>query len=63
MFEAKDSKKILGQGPTFREQTLSRPRTEMVEAKDQGHNFSKLWSANVPLFYAKVFEILHFINF
>ena len=35
--------KILGQGqgPTFRGQTLSRPRTGMVEAKakDQGHNF------------------------
>ena len=27
-----------GQGPTFREQTLSRPRTGMLEAKDQGHN-------------------------
>ena len=24
-----------GQGPTFREQTLSRPRTGMLEAKDQ----------------------------
>ena len=37
---AKDMKKIQGKGPTFRGQTLSRPRTEMVEAKDQGHNFS-----------------------
>ena len=30
----------------------------MVEAKDQGHNFSKLWLANFPLFLsAKVFTI------
>ena len=35
-FKAKDSKKIRvqGQGLTFRGQTLSRPRTEMVEAQD-----------------------------
>ena len=33
-------KKIRGQGPTFRGQTLSRPRTGMLEAKDQGHNFA-----------------------
>ena len=36
-------KKIRGQGPTFRVHTFSRPRTEMVEAKDRGHYFSKLW--------------------
>ena len=36
-------KKTRGQGPNFREQTLSRQRTEMVEAKYLGHNFSKLW--------------------
>ena len=39
--EAKDTKKIRGQGQgqPFRGQTLSRPRTEMLEAKvkDQGH--------------------------
>ena len=39
--EAKDTKKIRGQGQGqhFRGQTLSRPRTEMLEAKakDQGH--------------------------
>ena len=41
--KAKDSKKIRGQGPTFRGQTLLRPRRGMVmvEAKDRGHNFSK----------------------
>ena len=31
----------------------------MVKAKDQGHNFFKLWSANFALFLrAKVFKIL-----
>ena len=35
--EAKDTKKIRGQGQPFRGQTLSRPRTGMLEAKDQGH--------------------------
>ena len=43
--KAKEPKKIRGQGlgPTFREQmTLSRPRTEMVEAKNRKHNFPKL---------------------
>ena len=37
--EAKDTKKIRGQGQPFRRQTLSRPRTGMLEAKakDQGH--------------------------
>ena len=35
--EAKDTKNIQGQGQPFRGQTLSRPRTGMLEAKDQGH--------------------------
>ena len=35
--KAKDTKKLRGQGQPFRGQTLSRPRTEMLEAKDQGH--------------------------
>ena len=30
-------KKIRGQGQPFRGQTLSKPRTGMFEAKDQGH--------------------------
>ena len=30
-------KKIRGQGQPFRGQTLSRPRTGLLEAKDQGH--------------------------
>ena len=38
--KAKDTKKIRGQGQgqLFRGQTLSRPRTELLEAKDQGHS-------------------------
>ena len=37
--EAKGTKKIRGQGQSFRGHTLSRPRTVMLEAKakDQGH--------------------------
>ena len=37
--KAKDTKKIRGhgQGQPFRGQNLSRPRTGMLEAKDQGH--------------------------
>ena len=33
--KAKDTKKIRGQGQPFRGQTLSRPRTGMLEAKDR----------------------------
>ena len=36
--EAKETKKIRGQGQPFRGQTLSRPRTGMLEAQDQGHS-------------------------
>ena len=36
--KAKNTKKIRGQGQTFRGQTLSRPRTGMLEAKNQGHS-------------------------
>ena len=41
--KAKDTKKIQGQGQgqPFRGQTLSRPRTGMLEAKDQGHKRKK----------------------
>ena len=35
--KTKDTKKIQGLGQPFRGQTLLRPRTEMLEAKDQGH--------------------------
>ena len=59
-------KKIGGQGPTFGGQILLSLGTETVEAtaKDQRHNFSKLWSANFPQFLnAKVLKILHFVKF
>ena len=38
--KGKDTKKIPGKEQPFREQTLSRPRTRMLEtkAKEQGHN-------------------------
>ena len=36
--EAKDTKKIQRQGPTYWGQRLSRPKTGMLEAKDQGYN-------------------------
>ena len=52
-FEAQDSKRIRGQGLglTFREQPLSRGQgCPDRNGRDQGHNFSKLWSGNVPLF-------------
>ena len=35
--KAKDTKKIRGQGEPLRGQTLSTPRTKMLEANDQGH--------------------------
>ena len=56
--EAKDTKKMRGQGQPFQGQTLSRPRTGMLEAKakDQGHKrkcspkkkkvFTKIFQAN-----------------
>ena len=40
--KAKDTKKIRGQGQPFRGQTLSRPRTGMLEAKDQDTSISAL---------------------
>ena len=49
-----------GQGPTLQGQTLSRPRTGMGEAKDQGHNFSNLWAANFPQFKRKSVQDITF---
>ena len=58
-------KKIRGKEPTFRIQTLSRPRTEMLEAtaKDQQHNFAsgiqkKRLSRRNRIFSAKFQAIL-----
>ena len=52
-----------GQRKELKKTSRLRPRTgtEMVEVKTryQGHNFSKLWSANFPLFLsAQVLKIL-----
>ena len=62
-------KKIQGQGQPFRGQTLSRPRTGMLEAKDQGHKrkcspkkrssqkfFKRSPQKNV---FKKIFQALH----
>ena len=69
--KAKDTNKIRGQGQPFRGQTLSRPRTGMLEAKDQGHKrkcspkkkkrspqkfFKRSSQKNV---YQKIFQALH----
>ena len=68
--KAKDTKKIQGQGQPFRGQTLSRPRTEMLEAKDQGHKrkcspkkkkvFTKIFQAiSTKKRFPKIFQALH----
>ena len=59
--KAKDTKKIRGQGQgqPFRGQTLSRPRTGMLEAKakDHGHNRKCLKKKKQKVF-KKVFEAI-----
>ena len=62
---------LRGQGQGLEKNPRPRPwtdflRTDPLEAnaKDQGHNFSKLWSANFSLFLsAKVFKIMQFVKF
>ena len=58
--KAKDTKKIRGQGQgqPFRGQTLSRPRTGMLEAKakDQGH--SRKCSPEKKKVFKKVFQAI-----
>ena len=58
--KAKDTKKIRGQGqgPPFRGQTLSRPRTGMLEAKakDQGHKAQVLSKKKKKVF--KIFQAI-----
>ena len=44
-----------GQGQPFRGQTLSRPRTEMLEAKDQGHKAQVLSKKKV---FTKIFQAI-----
>ena len=55
--KAKDTKKIRGQGQPFRGQTLSRPRTGMLEAKakDQGHKAQVLSKKKKKKVFTKIF--------
>ena len=52
--ETKDTKKIRGQGQPFRGQTFSRPRTGMLEAKDQGHK--RKCSPRKKKVFTKIFQ-------
>ena len=56
--KAKDTKKIRGQGQPFRGQTLSRPRTGMLEAKakDQGHK--RKCSPKEKKVFTKIFQAI-----
>ena len=60
--EAKDTKKIRGQGQgqPFRGQTLSRPRTGMLEAKakDQGHKAQVLSKKKKKKVFTKIFQAI-----
>ena len=58
--QGKGHKKIRGQGQPFQGQTLSRPRTGTLKAKDQGHKrkcspkeklFKKIFQT-IPIFHA-----------
>ena len=77
--KAKDTKKIRGQGQgqeqPFRGQTLSRPRTGMLEAKDQGHKAQVLSKkkkkrssqkffkrSSLKNVFQKIFQALHKIS-
>ena len=53
--KAKDTKKIRGQGQgqPFRGQTLLRPRTGMLEAKDQGHKAQVLKKRSSQKFFRR----------
>ena len=59
--KAKDTKKIRGQGQgqPFRGQTLSRPKTGMLEAKakDQGHKRAQVLSKKKKVF-TKIFQAI-----
>ena len=60
--KAKDTKKIRGQGQgqPFRGQTLSRPRTGMLEAKakDQGHKAQVLSKEKKKKVFTKIFQAI-----
>jgi len=48
-FDAKDSEKARGQGPSFRRQVASRPRTETLAAKDLRFRLKKHANINVHI--------------
>ena len=60
--KAKDTKKIRGQGQgqgqPFRGQTLSRPRTGMLEAKDQGHKRKCSPKKEKKKVFTKIFQAI-----
>ena len=58
--KAKDTKKIRGQGQPFRGQTLSRPRTGMLEAKakDQGRKAQVLSKKKKKKVFTKIFQAI-----
>ena len=60
--KAKDTQKIRGQGQgqPFRGQTLSRPRTGMLEAKakDQGHKAQVLSKKKKKKVFTKIFQAI-----
>ena len=58
--KAKDTKKIRGQGQPLRGQTLSRPRTGMLEdkAKDQGHKRKCSPKKKKKKVFTKIFQAI-----
>ena len=55
--KAKDTKKIRGQGTTFLEQTLSRPRTGMLKAKPRTKDTTRKRSPKKGKVFAQKIEI------
>ena len=55
--KAKDTKKMQGQGQPFRGQTLSRPRTGMLEAKAKNQGHKRKCSPKKKVF-TKVFQAI-----
>ena len=56
--KAKDTKKIRGQGQPFREQTLSRPRTGMLEAKAKDQEHKRKCSPQKKKVFTKIFQAI-----
>ena len=56
--KAKDTKKIQGQGQPFRGQTLSRPRTGMLEAKAKNQGHSRKCSPNKKRVFKNFFQAI-----